>query len=134
LGFSFCINCNLYWYNCKCFSTGCRHRFHRGSEWNFHKLSSACSVMLGLFAWLFPWWQMQPLSRNCSYHLRTDDTGGPRYLNFHENMRWATNAVISHKFKHTPPTAFCWKGSRFVKQSCMLFPQDSFNVSKAIPM
>jgi hypothetical protein len=57
-------------------------------------LSMVSSVTLGLPARPFPWWQMQPLSRNCSYHLRIDDAGGPRRPNCHRNARWTATTVL----------------------------------------
>jgi hypothetical protein len=81
LGFSFCINCNLYGYNCRCFlriflpvdSVTCSSRLDLDTDFLEHQtklshtLSMVSSVMLGLPVQPFCWWQMQRLSQNSSY-------------------------------------------------------------------
>jgi hypothetical protein len=98
LGFSFCINCNLYGYNCKHFhrifpiihSDTCSYQLFLGSDflglWMelSHTYSTVSSVMLGLCT-PFSWWQTQPLTQNCSYCLQIDNTGGLCCPNCHWN-------------------------------------------------
>jgi hypothetical protein len=108
LGFSFCINCNLYGYNCKRFrrifltvdSGTCSCRLALDIEFVGLRMklsrtrSTASSLTLGLPSLPFLWWQMQPLSRNCSYHLRNDDAGEPRRPNCRRNSRWTATTLL----------------------------------------
>jgi hypothetical protein len=145
LGLSFCINCNLYGYNYKHFlrifltvdSGTCSSQLALDTDFLgiqtklSHTLSMIASVTLSLPVRPFPRWQMQPLSRNCSYHLWIDNTGEPWRPNCRQNARWTATTLLLLANSSTHQL-HCWKGSHFVKRY-MLFPRDGIDSIKAIP-
>lgn len=145
LGFSLCINCNFYRYNCKYLlrifltidSGTCSSQPALGTEFlglgtkRSWTLSTVSLVVLGLPAQTFPWWHMQPLSWNCSYYLQINDAGRSWSPNWRRNTCQTTAMLLLHQNSSTHQLRSIGMAAT-LSNWCTLVPQDSLDGIRAI--
>jgi hypothetical protein len=81
----------------------------------------------------FPWWQMYPLYRNCSYNLRIDVIGGPWRSNCRRNARWIATKLWHRANSRTHQPRSVGDAAISLQHWFTLFPHDGSSDNSTTP-